>query len=197
MASAGGRWWHHFPGDGVPGGDHNEFPVPGADREGPGVSLLENAQHVDHRLAVSRPGRQRITTRLPTSARVSRTSSRYHMPVTCYQGRRPGLPGSRPGVHRRRPLVTECHPVPGPTSRGSPTMSGRWSGRYNSTAEHRSSIPVRGPSRGLNSASKDCWPVNQGQMSWYTGPGDTHRFHSVGVRDRPAMAHRYGTVSAV
>ena len=29
------------------------------------------------------PGRQRITTRLPTSARVSRTSSRYHIPVTC------------------------------------------------------------------------------------------------------------------
>ena len=54
MASAGGRWWHHFPGDGVPGGDHDECPVPGADREGPGVSLLENAQHVGHRLAVSR-----------------------------------------------------------------------------------------------------------------------------------------------
>jgi hypothetical protein len=71
------------------------------------------------------PGRQRITTRLPTSARASRTSSRYHMPVTCYQGRRPGLPGIRAGVHRRRPLVTECHPIPGPTSRGSlPTRRG-------------------------------------------------------------------------
>jgi hypothetical protein len=51
------------------------------------------------------PGRQRITTRLPTSARVSRTSSRYRMPVTCSRGRRPGLPGSRPGVHRRRPRL--------------------------------------------------------------------------------------------
>jgi hypothetical protein len=29
------------------------------------------------------PGRQRITTRWPTSVRVSRTSSRYRMPVTC------------------------------------------------------------------------------------------------------------------
>src|SRR6266849_8752854 len=54
MASAGGPCWHHFPGDGAPGGDHDEFPVPRADREGPGVSLLENAQHVGHLLAVSR-----------------------------------------------------------------------------------------------------------------------------------------------
>jgi hypothetical protein len=43
MASAGGRWWHHFPGDGAPGGDHDQFPAPGADREGPGIRLLENA----------------------------------------------------------------------------------------------------------------------------------------------------------
>jgi hypothetical protein len=54
VASAGGRWWHHFPGNSVPGGDHDEIPVPGADREGPGVSLLENAQHVGHLLAVGR-----------------------------------------------------------------------------------------------------------------------------------------------
>jgi len=88
------------------------------------------------------PGRQRITTRLPTSARVSRTSSRYHMPVTCYQGRRPGLPGSRPGVHRRRPLVTECHPV-GPTSRGAPNRHSRTVRCERQHTALTSSIPVR------------------------------------------------------
>src|SRR6266702_2461108 len=51
------------------------------------------------------PGRQRITTRLPTSAQVSRTSSRYHMPVTCSRGRRLRLPGSRPGARRRSPCL--------------------------------------------------------------------------------------------
>ena len=54
VASAGGRWWHDLPGQGAPGGDHDEFPLPGADREGPGVGLLENAQHVGHLRAVRR-----------------------------------------------------------------------------------------------------------------------------------------------
>src|SRR6516162_8630139 len=54
VASAGGRWWHDLPCQGAPSGDHDEFPVPGADREGPGVGLLENAQHVGHLLAVRR-----------------------------------------------------------------------------------------------------------------------------------------------
>ncbi len=43
------------------------------------------------------PGRQRITTRLPTSAGVSRTTSRYRMPVTYSQG---GGPGCRAAGHR-------------------------------------------------------------------------------------------------
>src|SRR6266542_4856496 len=43
------------------------------------------------------PGRQRITTRLPTSAGVSRTTSRYRMPVTYSQG---GGPDCRAAGHR-------------------------------------------------------------------------------------------------
>src|SRR6266704_4829757 len=43
------------------------------------------------------PGRQRITTRMPTSAGVSRTTSRYRMPVTYSQG---GGPGCRAAGHR-------------------------------------------------------------------------------------------------
>jgi hypothetical protein len=54
VVPAGGRWWDYFPGEGAPGRDHDEFPVPGADREGPGVRLLEKAQHVGRLLAVSR-----------------------------------------------------------------------------------------------------------------------------------------------
>ncbi len=53
-APAGGRWWHHFPGQGAPGGDHDQFPVTCADREGPGAGLFKNAQHVGHLLAVAR-----------------------------------------------------------------------------------------------------------------------------------------------
>ncbi len=46
-----GRWWHHFPSQCAPGGDHDQSPVTGAHREGSGVSLLQNAQHVGDLLA--------------------------------------------------------------------------------------------------------------------------------------------------
>src|SRR6266487_2991383 len=55
-APAGGRWWHHFPGQGAPGWDHDQCPVTGTDREGPGAGLFKNAQHVGHLLAVARSG---------------------------------------------------------------------------------------------------------------------------------------------
>jgi hypothetical protein len=57
------RRWHHLPGEGALGGDHDQLPVRGADREGPGVSLLKNAQDVGDLLAVTRSGpAQRIRT---------------------------------------------------------------------------------------------------------------------------------------
>ncbi len=51
-ALADGRWWHHFPGQGAPGGDHDQSPVTGADREGMAVMLLENAHDVGDLLAI-------------------------------------------------------------------------------------------------------------------------------------------------
>src|SRR5258708_23772184 len=53
-APTGGRRWHHLSGEGASGWDHNQFPLTGADREGPGISLLKNAEHVGHLLAVTR-----------------------------------------------------------------------------------------------------------------------------------------------
>src|SRR5258708_27664285 len=53
-APTGGRRWHHLSGEGASGWDHNQFPLTGADREGPRISLLKNAQHVGHLLAVTR-----------------------------------------------------------------------------------------------------------------------------------------------
>jgi len=52
---AGGRW-DDLPGEGAPGRDYDQLPVRGADCEGTGVRLLKNAQHVGHRLAVTRCG---------------------------------------------------------------------------------------------------------------------------------------------
>src|SRR6266568_646590 len=51
-ALADGRWWHHFPGQGAPGGDHDQSPVTGADREAMAVMLLENAHDVGDLLAI-------------------------------------------------------------------------------------------------------------------------------------------------
>jgi hypothetical protein len=53
-APAGGRRWYQFSGQGAPGRDHDQFPVTGADREGRGVSFLQNAQHVRYLLTVTR-----------------------------------------------------------------------------------------------------------------------------------------------
>src|SRR5216684_2020001 len=49
---ADGRWWHYFPGQGSPGGDHDQSPVTGADREAMAVMLLENAHDVGDLLAI-------------------------------------------------------------------------------------------------------------------------------------------------
>ena len=51
-ALADGRWWHYFPGQGAPGGDHDQSPVTGADREAMAVMLLENAHDVGDLLAI-------------------------------------------------------------------------------------------------------------------------------------------------
>jgi hypothetical protein len=51
----GGRR-HDFPGEGAPGRDYDQLPVRGADRERTGVRLLKDAEHVGHRLAVTRCG---------------------------------------------------------------------------------------------------------------------------------------------
>ncbi len=50
-------WWHHFPGEGAPGRNHDQGPVTGADREGLSVSPFKNAQHVGHLLGVTRSWR--------------------------------------------------------------------------------------------------------------------------------------------
>ena len=50
------RRWYYFPGEGAPGGDNTQLPVRGADREGPGVGLLKNAQDVGDLLAVTWSG---------------------------------------------------------------------------------------------------------------------------------------------
>jgi hypothetical protein len=52
VLSARRRRRHDLSGECAPGGDHDKLPVTGADREGSGVSLLENAQHVGDPLAV-------------------------------------------------------------------------------------------------------------------------------------------------
>jgi hypothetical protein len=52
-AVAGWRRWHDLPGEGTAGWDNDQLPVPGADCEGTGVSLLEDAQDVGDRLAVT------------------------------------------------------------------------------------------------------------------------------------------------
>ncbi len=78
---AGGRRRHDLPGEGAADRDNDQLPVSGADREGTGVGLLKDAQDVGDRLAVTCCGRrQRMTTRWPTSAGVSRTSSRKRTP---------------------------------------------------------------------------------------------------------------------
>jgi hypothetical protein len=51
-----GRRWDDLPGEGAPGRDYDQLPVRGADCEGTGVRLLKDAQHVGHRLAVTRCG---------------------------------------------------------------------------------------------------------------------------------------------
>ncbi len=51
-ALADGRWWHHFAGQRAPGGDYDQCPVTGADREGMAVVLLEDAQHVGDLVAI-------------------------------------------------------------------------------------------------------------------------------------------------
>jgi hypothetical protein len=53
-APAGGRRWYQFSGQGAPGRDDDQFPVTSADREGRGVSFLQDAQHVRYLLAVTR-----------------------------------------------------------------------------------------------------------------------------------------------
>ena len=45
-------WWHHLPGQGALGRDHDERPVAGSDREGFGISPFENAQHVGDLISV-------------------------------------------------------------------------------------------------------------------------------------------------
>lgn len=77
-AVAGWPQWHDLPGEAAPGRDNDQLPVTGAHCEGTAVSLLKNAQDVgEHLAATSGKGRRhRITTRWPTSAGVSRTSSR-------------------------------------------------------------------------------------------------------------------------
>ena len=44
--------WYDLAGERALAGDHDQLPVTGADREGLGVIVFENAQHVGHLLAV-------------------------------------------------------------------------------------------------------------------------------------------------
>jgi len=100
--AAGGWWWYHFPGQGAPGGDHHQVPITGADREGSGVGLFKNAQHVGHLLAVTRSWPPADHHPL---ADIGGGEPDYQ-PVPhaghLLPGGRPGLPGTGPPLTRPR-----------------------------------------------------------------------------------------------
>src|SRR5215469_8323735 len=50
--------WHDLSGECAGAGNHDALPVPGADREGLGAVLFENAQDISHPLAVVRSRQQ-------------------------------------------------------------------------------------------------------------------------------------------
>src|SRR5262249_37431695 len=102
-APAGGRWWHYLSGQGAPGGGHDEFPVLGADREGPGVSLLEYAEHVGHPRAVRRSW-----------------APADHDPPADIRG---GEPDLQPVPHAGHLLAGQTAPAAGPPTRHSPAQA--------------------------------------------------------------------------